>query len=377
MTRYFKHQKVLGVIGVSPDVYLFILRAKKLGYEVNLLTQTADKLDFDYGADSVFVGTLDDNDVHEEFLMKSDYLVYFDETINATQLEEIQKTVIVPQGEPLLSLAQDLILQNAFFESLSVNIAPYVTVVKPEDIRKGLKSTGFPARLRTNQMNPENNNQTVFIYDEDDIEQAADLLKYGTCVLESWIVSEQELSVTVVKTANGELIHYPIVEKEYRDNRLFYTNVPVTLDEDLAIEISRVTNLIFDNITFRGVATIDFIVSPAQALYIGDIYPYPNTLSRFTENYATMTASEAHLRAIASLPVPDELTVDTSNVYVPFYSDQKEFIEEQITVRPNWDFTFYPIDKMEEHDTQEAVGHILIKTDDSKKLLTFLKNNNF
>jgi len=373
MTQDFDHQKTLGVIGVSSDAHAFILKAKKLGYVVNLLTQSTKEVKLDHQADHVFVGTLDDEALREEFLMKSDLLVYYDETISPTQLDDIQKTVITPQGEPLLSLAQDLILQSAFLESLSVNIAPYVTVVKPEDIRNGLKSIGYPARLRTNQMNPENNNQMVFIYDEDDIEKAASLLKYGTCVLESWIFSEQELSVTIVKSANGEIIHYPIVEKEYRDDRLFYIKAPATVDEDIAVEIKRVTNLIFENIDFRGVATIDFLISPAQALYIGDIYPYPNILSRYTEKYTTLSATEAHLRAINTLPIPGNMRTTTSYLFVPFYYDQKDIIDRQITVKPDWDFTFYPIAEMEKHDNQEAVGHIIIETNNPKKILTTFK----
>lgn len=376
MVKNFNHQKTIGIVGVTPDSQAFILKANQLGFETYLLCQTREEASLIFGANEVFIGSLEDDPIRDEFLMQCDLLVYYDETLNATELEETQKMVVVPQGDDLLSIAQDRVLQKAFLDSLSVNIAPYVTVVKTEDIEEGIRSIGYPAVLRTNQVNPESREQSFFIYEKSDIDEAASLLKYGTCVLESWIVSEEELSISAVKTGNGDLKLFPIIKKEYRQERLVNVQVPANLDEELVEEIERVTHVILENIDFRGVSTIDLMVTPANALYVGNIYPYPNILTRYSDDFCTISATEAHLRAITSLPIPTEITGKSPYIYVPFYEDQKDQIDELITIQPNWKFSFYPITKKREIDTQEAVGHMMFETDDVKKSLAALKSEN-
>lgn len=376
MVKNFNHQKTIGIIGATPDSQAFIIEANQLGFETYLLCKTRDEASLVFGANEVFIGVLEDESIRDGFLMQCDLLVYYDETLNASELEEIQKMVVVPQGDDLLSIAQDRALQKAFLDSLSVNIAPYTTVVKTEDIKEGLRSIGYPAVLRTNQVNPESREQSFFIYEESDVEAASVLLKYGTCVLESWLVSEEELSISAAKTGNGNLKLFPIVKKEYRQDRLYNIQVPAELNEELADEIKRVTHLILENIDFRGVSTIDFMVTPANALYVGNVYPYPNILSRYSNEFCTLSTTEAHLRAIASLPIPTEITCKEPYIYVPFYADQTDKINELITVQPEWKFSFYPVTKKGEIDTQEAVGHIMIKTNNVRKTLASVRGEN-
>lgn len=377
MIKNFAHQKTIGIVGIIPDSQAFILTANQLGFETYILCKTAEEASLVFGATKVFIGNLEEEHIRDGFLMQCDLLVYYDETLNATELKDLQKTVVVPQGDDLLSIAQDRVLQKAFLDSLSVNIAPYITVVKPEDIKTGIRSIGYPAVLRTNQVNPERRDQSYFIYEESEIEKAASLLKYGTCVLESWIVTEHELSISAVKTANRDLKLFPIVKKESHKNRLSNMQIPANIDQELADEIKRATHVILEQINFQGVATIDFMVTPANALYVGNIYPYPNILSRFTEGFCTISAAEAHLRAIASLPIPEEIECNAPHVYVPFYADQTDLINEWMLIQPDWKFSFYPITQTSEIDTQEAVGHILIETDDLKKTLAYLKDENY
>lgn len=375
MAKNFNHQKTIGIVGSSPDAQDFILAANRLGFITYHLCRTEDEMQAWFGADKEFIGVLDDEIIQEEFLMQCDLLVYFDYSLNSTQIEEAQKSVVIPQGEDLLSIARDRVLQKAFKESLSVNIAPYETVVTQEDIKNGLRSIGYPAVLRTNYLNPDQNNQSYFIYEENDIEEASKLLKYGTCVLESWIVTDDELSISIVKTASGAIKTFPVVKKGYRNDRLSNIQMAVGIEQDIVDEIERVAKLIVDNINFIGVVTIDFVVSPAQALYVGNIYPFPNAFSRYSEQNKGISAVEAHLRAIVSLPLLDEMSNQQNCLYIPFYNDQVEMINKFITIYPDWKFTFYPIVKNEELETKKAIGHIIIETTDVKKILALLAEN--
>lgn len=377
MIRNFNHQKTIGIVGATPDAFEFILEANRLGFETYHLVRTEEERKTWFGADKQFVGTLDDISIHDDFLMKSDLLVYFDYSLSSDQIEEAQKTVVIPQGDDLLSIARDHVLQNAFKESLSVNIAPYETIVSEEDIKEGLRSIGYPAVLRTNYYDSENKKQSYFLYDESDIEEASKLLKFGTCVLESWIVTNYELSITLVKTAVDSLHLFPVVNKSYQNDRLSTVQSPVEMEQDIIDEIERVATLIAENIEFQGALTIDFIVSPAQALYVGSIHPFPNLYSRHLEGNEAMTVTEAQLRAITSMPLIEDFKDENEFVFVPFYASQKEIINELVLIYPSWNFTFYPVVKNRMQDNSEAIGHVVIQTWDMNKTLTLLKEKGF
>lgn len=373
MVNNFDHQTTIGIIGATPDAQQFVLEAKKLGLMTVLLCRTENEAKRMYGMDKTYIGSLENERIREEFIMAIDLLVYYDDTVNAVDIAELKRTVVIPQGDDLLAIAQDQVLQKAFFESLSMNISPYVTVVKPEDIEEGLKSIGYPAILTRNQSDVDAKKK-FFIYEESDIEEATSLLKYGTYVLESWITSEQQLSITAVRNGQGNVILFPIVNMTYREDQLANLFISNDLDEELANEIHRITHIILNEIEFQGAVSLDFFVTPADALYVGSIQAYPNMLSRYTEQASDVSATEAHLKAISSMPLPEKLSIDYTVVFVPFYEQQKEIIDELIMTEPEWDFTFYTISKEEGMQIREALGHIVIRTDAPREIITSLKD---
>src|SRR5699024_8964407 len=116
----------------------------------------------------------------------------------------MEKAVPVPQGEELLSVSQDRMLQKAFLESVRVNIAPFATIVTIDDIREAVKSIGFPCVLKANSTN-ERFKEHHLIYGEEDIVKAEEFLKHGTCVLEAWIPFDKEVCVSIIKDKNNEI----------------------------------------------------------------------------------------------------------------------------------------------------------------------------
>ncbi|MBC8932240.1 ATP-grasp domain-containing protein, partial [Escherichia coli] len=66
----------------------------------------------------------------------------------------------------------------------------------------------------------------VVIHDARDIETAARLLRYGSCVLEAWIPFEKEISVVVARNLDGQIETFPVAENVHVNNILHTTMVP-------------------------------------------------------------------------------------------------------------------------------------------------------
>ena len=359
MVNFFEHQKTIGIVGSGPDVDNFIEAANGLGYYTHQLIPAEAELAGLIKADQLHRGSLMDSRIQESFLMESDYLLYFDFSISPAELEEAEKSLIISQGNELLAIAQDRSLQKAFYESIGVNIAPYEMIVTKEDISKALPSIGFPAVLRKNVVQENEELDSYFIYEEADIEEASELLKHGPAVLESWIISEHQLALTAVKSNTGEVQLYPIVKKHYQNERLTKISPFEMKDTELVTEIKKAAELIVENISFVGVLSIEFIISPAQALYLGQIHPYPDLLSRYTDGNPLHSSLQAHLRAISLLPLGknDPKKIDFS--YHPLYADQKEAISQAIVEQGNGLFYFSPEVKAGTIDLDDEIGYYL------------------
>lgn len=364
MVNFFEHQKTIGVVGTGPDVDNFITRANELGYFTHQLCQKEEDLEGSSRADKLFIGSLLEDKIQKEFIMESDLLIYFDSTIRPAELEEAQDSLVIPQGADLLAISQDRSLQKAFYESIGVNIAPYEIIVKKEDIVDALPSIGYPALLRRNVIQEEEGLDSYFIYDEGDIQEASELLEYGPAVLESWITTEHQLAITAVKTDIGDIQLYPIVKKYYENERLTKVMNFKAEEEELAEEIKKATKLIVENIAFVGVITIDFIISPAQALYLGQIYPYPNIFSRYTEGNKFYSSLEAQLRAISSLPLMEIEPEKVNSVYYPLYADQRQKIDQLMMDDPKLGFHFYPRVKSDQVQPDDEIGYLLTKNEE-------------
>lgn len=365
MNNFFEYQKTIGVVGSGPDADNFISKANALGYLTVQLNDNEDLLASSQ-ADKKIIGSLSDFQIREEFLMLADLLVYFDYSIRPADLEEAQKSVVVPQGTDLLAIGQDRSLQKAFYESIGVNIAPYETIVKEEDIKNALPSIGYPAVLRSNVIQEDEPRNSFFIYEEEDIKEASNLLEYGPCVLESWIISEHQLSITVVKSSSDEIQFYPIIKKHYKDEKLSKTSQFKSTDTELVEEIQKATKIIVSNISFLGVITVDFMISPSKALYLGRLHPFPNELSRYTEASKIYSSLEAHLRSVASIPLANLEAEKVDFVYFPLYGDQLAGIEKLMLENPKAIFNLYSQIRNShyEWDDAEEIGYFLVENEE-------------
>lgn len=374
MVKNFNHQKTIGLIGATPDAHEFILQANKLGFTTFLLCEEGTQGKDHFGADQVFTGSVDDEENIKNFLMESDFIVFFDYSLTEEQLEIIQNAAIVPQGDELLEISKDRVLQKAFKESLGIHISPYETIVKPEDIKSSIRSIGYPAVLKSNYLNTKDNQQSFYIYDEEDIKKAEKMVEYGTYVLESWVTPKKQYSLSLVKKHTGAIEFFPLVEKRYREDKLVNILLVPELEEELKNEIKRVATVLAENIQFQGAISIDFVLSPADTLYVGRIYPFPTARSRYTAEFTTLSVVEAHLRAIVSLPIPEVKEELTPLLWRSFTFEDKEVIQDLMLIQPDWYFTFYPLAKDKQVTSNQVAGHIIVTTDEIDKALKVLKD---
>lgn len=339
MTDWIVPGKTMGLIGGSAAAYQLMETARSMGFLVGVYVNDR-QAPIVKAADWAIIGEYDDLESLTELAFRSDFLVYETEELDPVLIETLQKTIAIPQGQEVLSIVQDRVLQKAYLEANSVNIAPYATIISVHDIQQAVKSIGYPCVLKTNRTDKQFNEHLV-LYEEADNEKAAVLLEKGICVLEAMIPYERELQVTVVRNRKGEQIVYPVSEMIYREEDLYQVITPARIHEDVKEEVDRIARLVSQNLDVIGALSMELYVTATGTLYVHTLIFGPHLAGSYTIDHADLSHHEAHLRGVANWPL-HEPTLYTPAIMMPFHKEHLDKTVRQITIHPDWHFHFYP-----------------------------------
>lgn len=369
MANWIQPGKTIGIIGGGSVSRLLTISAKKLGYQVGVLDSDSNCLAKSV-ADWHIQTDLNNEEGIVKLAMNSDVVIYETEAVQYNHIKKISRTVPVPQGEELLSVSQDRMLQKAFLESVRVNIAPFATIVTVEDIQEAVQSIGFPCVLKTNNTD-ERFKKHYILYSEEDIEGAKSFLSHGTCVLEAWVISDKELCIGIVKDARGRVQFYPVTEMKYNQDEFFQSISPARVDETIAVEIERIGSVIADNIDFIGVMAVEIFSTESGALYVNEIVAHPHRANHFTFNFPRVSQYEALIKTVTGWPFNLELQARKPLIMRPISLNKLNQAYTQAQLKEDWDFTFYGNQSSE---STEEVGHVTIATENIKETLIQLND---
>lgn len=360
--------KTIGIIGGGVLGRMLALSAKKMGYRVGILDPTPD-CSAAQAADWQLIGDINDPNLLTEMAFKCDVVTMEAEHVFPESVRRVSRTVPFPQGTELLDIAQDRILEKAYLEVANFNIAPYATIVSSEDIETASRELGFPCALKTLHRD-KSMKQKVVLYSEEDFERSKSLLVHGTCILEALIPFERQLSVSVVRNAEGEMRIFPVSENLYRNDLLYQSIFPANITEDVEEEMNRIGQKIAERSSLVGTLTVEMLLTSSGALYVDDISPTIHDSGLSTLDSCTVSLFDSHIRAICGWPLP-EINVLSRTVTVKTLNENQREVENQLQLKADWRFYYYGVRKSTEH---QAIGHITVLSDNVENSLNLLRD---
>lgn len=369
MRSWMAPGKTMGLIGESALAHQLILTAKRMGFKVVVYCTDKDA-PVVKAADWAIIGSYTNEEALTELAFRCDFLIYETEDLLPEVVWYLKKTVLIPQGEELLSIIQDRMLQKAYLETNSVNIAPYATIVSVEDIEEAVQSIGYPCMLKTNRTDKQFN-QHVVLYEEKDTEKAKALLQTGVCVLEALIPYERELEVTVTRNRRGDQIAFPVSELVYQKEDLYQVVTPARISSDITEEVTRIATYLSEQLDVIGSLSVELLMTSSGTLYVHALVFGPHLAAGYTNDFSNLSHLEAHLRGIANWPL-QEANVYTDSVLVPFHEKHLNKINHQITIQPDWKFHFYSTTESENRERE--IGFLIIPTEDVDQVLDVLSD---
>jgi 5-(carboxyamino)imidazole ribonucleotide synthase len=124
-------------------------------------------------------------------------------------------------------------------------------------------------------------------------------------ILEAFVPFDRELSIVAVRSADGELRCYPLVENHHRDGilRVSYAPAPALTDELQAAAEGHAC-AVGDRLGYVGVFAIE-LFQAGGTLLGNEMAPRVHNSGHWTIEGAETSQFENHLRAICGLPLGD------------------------------------------------------------------------
>lgn len=126
---------------------------------------------------------------------------------------------------------------------------------------------------------------------------------YGHAIVEQTIKFEKEVSLIGARNANGDKVFYPLTNNLHQDGIL---KMSVVLQDEYKILQSKAEHMlsaIMDKLNYVGVMAMECFVM-GNDLLINELAPRVHNSGHWTQNGASISQFELHLRALLGLPLP-------------------------------------------------------------------------
>jgi len=137
---------------------------------------------------------------------------------------------------------------------------------------------------------------------------------YGECIVEQGINFSGEVSLVGARGHDGKTVFYPLTHNLHQDGILRTSVALPQPDAALQQQAERMLSAILNELNYVGVMAMEcFVVS--EGLLINELAPRVHNSGHWTQNGASYSQFEMHLRAILGLPLPEPV-VSTPSVMV-------------------------------------------------------------
>ncbi|MDI7492480.1 5-(carboxyamino)imidazole ribonucleotide synthase [Cronobacter dublinensis] len=178
---------------------------------------------------------------------------------------------------------------------------------------------------------------------------------YGECIVEQGIHFSGEVSLVGARGHDGSAVFYPLTHNLHQDGIL---RTSVAFPQASATQQKQAETMlraIMDELNYVGVMAMECFVTP-QGLLINELAPRVHNSGHWTQNGASISQFELHLRAITGLPLPQPVISSPSVMVNLIGSDL------------NYDWLKLPLVHLHWYDKEvregRKVGHLNLSDND-------------
>lgn len=187
---------------------------------------------------------------------------------------------------------------------------------------------------------------------------------YGECIVEQGINFSGEVSLVGARGRDGKTVFYPLTHNLHQEGILRTSVVLPQPDPAQQQQAEQMLSAIMHELDYVGVMAMECFVVP-EGLLINELAPRVHNSGHWTQNGASISQFELHLRAILDLPLPSPV-VSTPSVMVNLIGTA---LNQQWLSEPLVHLHWYE----KEVRAGRKVGHLNLNDPDAQRLAAALQ----
>jgi 5-(carboxyamino)imidazole ribonucleotide synthase len=232
----------------------------------------------------------------------ADVVTFEFENVPVAAVRALESRVKVCPGSRALEVAQDRLNEKTCFRSLGIGTPPFEAISSWDELAAALERIGLPAVLKTRRFGYDGKGQQV-LRSLDDAKLAFERLGSAPLILEGFVAFERELSIIAVRSQQGEVACYPLVENHHAEGILRKTLAPApAVTPELQRAANQHVEKLLAHLDYVGVMALE-LFQVDGALLANEIAPRVHNTGHFSIEGAHVSQFENHLRAILGLPL--------------------------------------------------------------------------
>lgn len=290
----------IGILGGGQLGRMLVLAGYPLGLRCTTFDPAADCCAAQVGPH--LSGEFDDYRALYELVRVSDVITYEFENVPVEAARWLAERLPVYPPLRALEVSQERLAEKQFFVSLGIPTPPFAPVETREQFDAAVRALGLPAVLKTRRFGYDGKGQAV-LRTRADCETAWQRLGGRPLLLEAFVPFDREVSLIAVRSRDGRVLTYPLVENAHQDGILHRSLAPAPLATRELTELAAgYTTRVLAELDYVGVLTIEWFQQGSRLL-ANEMAPRVHNSGHWTIDAACTSQFENHLRAVCGLPL--------------------------------------------------------------------------
>jgi len=351
--------KVLGIIGGGQLGMMLTEAAQNMKNEISkviVLDPTENCPAAKVGAEQIIADFKDEESI-KKLSELSDIITYEIESGNSDVLKKLEENTEINPSPETLRIIQDKLLQKQFLQENNISVAEFQKIDNKDELNEMIEKMGLPLLLKTRR-DAYDGRGNYKINSKDEIDDALDLFKGKTLMVEKFVNFQKEVSVIAARNTKGEITTYPVVENLHENNILRMTIAPGRVSENVKKEAEQVAHKTMEVLHGAGVFGIEMFVTQDDKILINEIAPRVHNSGHHTLQSSSTSQFELHLKAILGMELGDT-SINTPTIMYNILGP-KTFKGEYNVLHRKEDNVFLKMYGKLESKPQRKIGHINI-----------------
>lgn len=289
----------LGVVGGGQLGRMFCQAAQRMGYQVAVLDPDPQSPTGQLAHKHICAAYDDEQALQELGQLCAAVTTEF-ENVPAGTLQLLAEYTRVAPSAAAVQLTQDRAVEKQFLQRAGAEVAPFLAVNSASDLEQA-DAALFPGILKTACFGYDGKGQ-VRVANVQEAQQAFSALQQVPCVLEAQLDLADEISVVLVRGADGLVRYFDPAHNEHRDGILVVSRIREQA-HPLYDQAQKIAQKIAAAADYVGVLCVEFFVLADGRLVANEIAPRPHNSGHHTIEACLSSQFEQQVRALAGLPL--------------------------------------------------------------------------